>query len=160
MDGPGGQDFRKHSTTFRGPGSFQVKHGDGVPDEQPGIFLDSVNGDVVIRATNGRIRMEALDVDIKATGGDGERGNIILDANDKVLINAQTIACKSKVAAKFFSEKTVEIVGNNVLNMYGGFVDIADGSSAAVGSKGSKNRVTGILGTAWEIKMKLESLPF
>ena len=29
MDGPGGEDFRKHST-FRGPGSFQVKHGEGV----------------------------------------------------------------------------------------------------------------------------------
>ena len=158
MDGPGGKDFRKHSTTFRGPGSFQVKHGDGVPDEQPGIYLDAVNGDIVIRAANGRIRMEALDVDIRATGA-GDRGNIVLDANDKVIMNAQTISCNAKVAARFFSEKTVEVVGNNVLNMYGGFVDIADGSSTAVAGKGSKNPATGILGTAWEIKMKLESLP-
>lgn len=159
MDGPGGEDFRTHSTTFRGPGSFQVKHGEGVPDEQPGIYLDAVNGDIVIRAANGRIRMEALDVDIRATGGDGNRGNIILDANEKVIINAQTISCNAKASARFFSEKTVEVVGNNVLNMYGGFVDIADGSSAAEGTKGSKNPATGILGTAWEIKMKLESLP-
>ena len=156
MDGPGGQDFRTHSTTFRGPGSFQVKHGEGVPDEQPGIYLDAVNGDIVIRAANGRIRMEALDVDIRATGG-GERGNIVLDANDKVIMNAQTIACNAKVAARFFSEKTVEVVGNNVLNMYGGFVDIADGSSTALLGKGSKNPATGILGTAWEIKQKIES---
>lgn len=158
MDGPGGEDFRTHSTTFRGPGSFQVKHGDGVPDEQPGIYLDAVNGDIVIRAANGRIRMEALDVDIRATGA-GDRGNIVLDANDKVIMNAQTISCNAKVAARFFSEKTVEVVGNNVLNMYGGFVDMADGSSTAVAGKGSKNPATGILGTAWEIKMKLESLP-
>ena len=158
MDGPGGEDFRTHSTTFRGPGSFQVKHGEGVPDEQPGIYLDAVNGDIVIRAANGRIRMEALDVDIRATGS-GERGNIVLDANDKVIMNAQTIACNAKVAARFFSEKTVEIVGNNVLNMYGGFMDMADGSSAAAASKGSKNPATGILGTAWEIKMKLQNLP-
>ena len=157
MDGPGGEDFRTHSTTFRGPGSFQVKHGDGVPDEQPGIYLDAVNGDIVIRAANGRIRMEALDVDIRATGG-GERGNIVLDANDKVIMNAQTIACNAKVAARFFSEKTVEVVGNNVLNMYGGFVDMADGSSTAVAGKGSKNPATGILGTAWEIKQKIESV--
>jgi len=157
MDGPGGEKFRTHSTTFRGPGSFQVKHGDGVPDEQPGIYLDAVNGDIVIRAANGRIRMEALDVDIRATGA-GDRGNIVLDANDKVIMNAQTISCNSKVAARFFSEKTVEIVGNNVLNMYGGFVDIADGSSSAVAGKGSKNPTTGILGSAWEIKMKVESV--
>ncbi len=157
MDGPGGEDFRTHSTTFRGPGSFQVKHGDGVPDEQPGIYLDAVNGDIVIRAANGRIRMEALDVDIRATGA-GDRGNIVLDANDKVIMNAQTISCNAKVAARFFSEKTVEVVGNNVLNMYGGFVDMADGSSTAVAGKGSKNPATGILGTAWEIKQKIESV--
>ena len=154
MDGPGGEDFRTHSTTFRGPGSFQVKHGDGVPDEQPGIYLDAVNGDIVIRAANGRIRMEALDVDIRATGG-GERGNIVLDANEKVIINAQTIACNAKVAARFFSEKTVEIVGNNVLNMYGGFMDMADGSTSVIGSK---NKVTAIAGTVWEIQMKAKSV--
>ena len=159
MDGPGGVDSRTHSTTFRGPGSFSVKHGEGVPSGQPAIYLDAVSGDIVIRAANGRIRMEAIDVDIKATGGNGERGNIVLNANEKVLIEAPTIACNAKVAARFFSEKTVEVVGNNVLNMYGGFVDIADGSSTAVGGKGSKNPATGILGTAWEIKMKLESLP-
>ena len=159
MDGPGGVDSRTHSTTFRGPGSFSVKHGEGVPSGQPAIYLDAVSGDIVIRAANGRIRMEAIDVDIKATGGNGERGNIVLNANEKVLIEAPTIACNAKVAARFFSEKTVEVVGNNVLNMYGGFVEIADGSSAAVASKGSKNPATGILGTVWEIKMKLESLP-
>lgn len=157
MDGPGGQDFRTHSTTFRGPGSFQVKHGEGVPDEQPGIYLDAVNGDIVIRAANGRIRMEALDVDIRATGG-GERGNIVLDANDKVIMNAQTIACNAKVAARFFSEKTVEVVGNNVLNMYGGFVDIADGSSTAIIGKGSKNPLDPNKGTLWEKKMMLKSV--
>ena len=43
--------------------------------------------------------------------------------------------------------------------MYGGFVDMADGSSSAVAGKGSKNPTTGILGTAWEIKMKLQNLP-
>ena len=157
MDGPGGQDFRKHSTTFRGPGSFQVKHGDNVPSEQPGIYLDAVSGDIIIRASKGRIRMEALDVDIRATGA-GDRGNIVLDANDKVIMNAQTISCNAKVAARFFSEKTVEIIGNNVLNMYGGFMDMADGSSSAVAGKGSKNPTTGILGSAWEIKMKVESV--
>ena len=156
MDGPGGEDFRTHSTTFRGPGSFQVKHGDGVPDEQPGIYLDAVNGDIVIRAANGRIRMEALDVDIRATGA-GDRGNIVLDANDKVIMNAQTISCNAKVAARFFSEKTVEIVGNNVLNMYGGFMDMADGSTSVIGSK-TKVPVPPNGGTAWEAKMMLKSV--
>jgi hypothetical protein len=159
MDGPGGEDFRTHSTTFRGPGSFQVKHGDGVPNEQPGIYLDAVSGDIIIRAAKGRIRMEAIDVDIKATGSGG-RGNIVLDANEKVIINAQTISCNAKASARFFSEKTVEIVGNNVLNMYGGFMDIADGSSTALLGKGSKNPnpIGAFLGTSWETKMTIKSV--
>ena len=151
MDGPGGEKFRKHSTTFRGPGSFQVKHGDGVPEGEPGIFMDSVNGDIVIRAANGRIRLEAIDVDIKATGGDSDRGNVVIDANEKVIVNAQVVDIKGKAAAKFFSDKTCEVVGTNVLNMYGGFLDMADGSTSVVGSK---NPTTGVLGTLWEIQMK------
>ena len=38
MDGPGGEDFETHSTTC-GPGSFQVKHGDGVPENNLVSFL-------------------------------------------------------------------------------------------------------------------------
>ena len=146
LDGTG-KDHRKFGTICRSPGSFQVKAGDGVPDEQPGIYMDAVNGDIVIRAANGRIRMEALDITMKATDADNKRGNVIIDAQDKVMVIGQNISIISSVASKFFSEKTVELVGNNVLNIYGGFVDIAD---AATSTRGSKNPADPVLGTLWE----------
>jgi len=151
MDGDGGEDFRNGSTTCVGPGSFQVKHGEGVPDEQPAIYLDAKNGDVVIRAPNGRIRLEAIDIDLKASGSDGKRGNIVIDAQDKCIMNGQIIDCKAKLAAKFFSEKTVEVVGTGVLNMYGGMMDVADGATSL---KGSKNFTDPVLGTEWEKQMR------
>jgi len=151
MDGKFGEDFRNGSTTCRGPGSFQVKHGDGVPNGQPAVYIDAKNGDVVIRAPNGRIRLEAIDIDLKATGADSKRGNIVIDAQDKCIMNGQVIDCKAKLAAKFFSEKTVEVVGTNVLNMYGGFMDLADGATSV---KGSKNFIDPIQGTEWEKQMK------
>lgn len=154
MDGPGGEDFRKHSTTCRSPGAFQVMAGDGVPENQPGIFLDAENGDIVIRAANGRIRLEAIDIDIRANGADGNRGNVIVDANDAVIMNGQVIDCKAKAAAKFFSEKSCEIAGTTATNIYGGFIDMADGATSV---KGSKNPTTGVLGTAWEIRNKLNA---
>ena len=154
MDGPGGEDFRTHSTTCRSPGSFQVKAGEGVPDQQPGIFMDAINGDIVIRAANGRIRLEAIDVDIRASGSDGDRGNVIIDANDAVIANGQVVDVKAKASAKFFSEKSVEIAGTNVTNIYGGFIDMADGATSV---KGSKNPVDMALGTAWEIRNKLNA---
>ena len=77
LDGPGGEDFRKHSTTCRSPGSFQVMAGEGVPDNQPGIFLDAENGDIVIKRPMVVVRIEGIDVDIRYNGSDGKRGNII-----------------------------------------------------------------------------------
>lgn len=159
MDGPGGKKFRKHSTNFRGPGAFQVKHGKGVPNDEPAIFLDAENGDIVIRASNGRIRLEALDIDITATGGD-DRGNIQISATDKVITTGNIIDCKAVVAAKFFSNKSVEVCGESVLNMYGGFTEWADGATCLKGSKTATSQVpglgtiAGLLGTSWEQQMK------
>ena len=154
MDGPGGEDFRKHSITCRSPGAFQVKAGEGVPKNQPGIFLDAENGDIVIRAANGRVRIEGIDVDIRANGSDGKRGNVIIDANDAAIMKGQVVDVNAKASAKFFSEKSVEISGTTVVNIYGGFIDMADGATSV---KGSKNPATGVLGTAWEIRNKLNA---
>ena len=154
MDGPGGEDFRTHSTTCRSPGAFQVMAGEGVPDEQPGIFLDAENGDIVIRAANGRIRLEAIDIDIRANGADGDRGNVVIDANDAIIQNGQVVDVKAKASAKFFSEKSVEIAGTAVTNIYGGFIDMADGATSI---KGSKNPTDFVLGTAWEIRNKVNA---
>ena len=130
-----GDDTRKHGTIARSPGSFQVKAGDAVEEDNPAIYMDAVNGDIVIRAPAGRIRMEALNVDIIASGPDNENGVITLDANDKIVGRAQTIDMSSKVSTKIFSEKTVECIGHGILNIYGGFIDCADGATKRKGSK-------------------------
>ena len=152
LDGPGGEDFRKHSTTCRSPGSFQVMAGEGVPDEQPGIFLDAENGDIVIRAANGRVRIEAIDVDIRA-----QWCLMVTEVTSFLItilsLNGQVIDMKAETA-KFFSEKSCEISGTTVTNIYGGFIDMADGATSI---KGSKNPVSGVLGTAWEIRNKINA---
>jgi hypothetical protein len=79
--------------------------------------------------------MEAIDIDILATGQDNKKGTVSINGNEKVVIKAQTIDASSKVSSKFFSEKTVEVVGNGVLNIYGGMIDAADGATQVKGSK-------------------------
>lgn len=130
-----GDDTRKGGTILRCPGTFQVKSADNVEEGKVGIYLDSQNGDVVIRAPNGRIRMEAINIDIKASGPDNQNGSITMEANEKILIHSQTIDVSSKVSTKVFSEKTVECIGNGLLNIYGGFIDCADGGTNRRGSK-------------------------
>ena len=138
----GGDKGRENGTFCASPGSFQVKAGydlenesGGEENKNVGIYMDAVNGDIVIRAPSGRIRMEAVDIDIIATGQDNQHGSVNINGNEKIIIKAQTIDVSSKVSTKIFSEKTVECIGNGMLNIYGGFVDCADGATSVVASK-------------------------
>ena len=70
------------------------------------------------------------------------------------IMKGQVIDVNAKASAKFFSEKSVEIAGTTVTNIYGGFIDMADGATSI---KGSKNPVSGVLGTAWEIRNKINA---
>jgi len=130
-----GEDHRKHGTMLRSPGSFQVLAGDNVEKGKPGVYIDAISGDLVLRAPKGRVRIEGINVDIIASGSDNNNGNVTIEGNDKVIIRAQSIDVNSKVSTKIFSEKTVDVIGKAILNIYGGLVDCADGATEVNGSK-------------------------
>ncbi len=140
MDHTGGPE-RKHGTICRSKGSFKVKAGDNclvTPNNlanQAGIVLDSVSGDIIIKAPNGRIKLEAQDIQLIANGSTGSTGVITLDSNDKVVVNSKSIDMRAKESYKIFSEKTLDVVGNAIMNIYGGLVDMADGATKLKGSK-------------------------
>lgn len=134
-----GEPHRKNGTILRSTGSTQIKAGDDVNAGEPAVFIDAVNGDVVIRAPSGKVRIEGTDVELTATGFDGSTGNVNISANEKIILDAgQTVDVKSKVSTKIFSEKTVEVIGKAVLNLYGEIIDCADGASTSQAGKGSK----------------------
>jgi len=129
-----GEPHLKYGTVCRSPGSFQIKAGDNVPSGIPGIYFESVSGDIVIKA-NGRVRIEGENINLKATGGDGKNGVIDLSANEKIILDSQIVSISSKVSTKIFSENTLNVVGNGILNIYGGLIDAADGATSRNGSK-------------------------
>ena len=65
-------------------------------------MLEAKNGDIVIKASNGRIRMEALDVDIIAQGPNNERGTINIRSNESINLNSKSIVCNAKSLLDFF----------------------------------------------------------
>lgn len=150
-----GDKQRNNGTTCVSPGSFQVKAGydlgqgsSSQENQYTGIYMDAVNGDIVIRAPSGRIRLEAIDLDIVATGANNEKGTVNISANEKIIMKSQTIDASTKVSTKIFSEKTVDVIGSGLLNIYGGLVDVADGATQIKGSKGGtytneENNATG-----------------
>jgi len=131
-----GEPHRKHGTICRSPGSFQVKAGDNVTGDTPGVFIDAVSGDLVLRAASGRVRIEGVNIQLVATGSDGNNGNVEITANEKVIVKSQIIDLSSKVSTKVFSEKTVDVIGKAILDIYGGFVDVADGATSIKRSLG------------------------
>lgn len=127
---------RKGGTINRCPGTYQIISGTDVSKNIPGIFFEAESGDFVINVPKGRLRIAAENVDIRATGTGNEKGVIILDAKEKVIIKSPLINIDSTVSTQIFSEKTVECIGKGILNIYGGLIDCADGATKIKGSKG------------------------
>jgi hypothetical protein len=134
-----GKDHRKNGTIIRAPGSCQIKAGDNVGKGIPGVYVEAVSGDLVLRAPSGKVRIEGLDVEITATGGSNTRGNVNVTATEKIILNSdQMIDINAPVQVKIVSEKTVDVTGKTVLNLYGGFMSCADAAATAKTSLGPK----------------------
>ena len=134
----------KGSTKSFSPGTLTVKTGKDIvnyekdskePNNIPAIWCEAENGDIIIKAPHGKIRLEAEDVIINANGFDGKSGNIVLDSNDKITLKSQVIDINASVSTKIFSDKTVEVIGKGLMNIYGGLVDFADRTTKGKPSK-------------------------
>jgi len=138
-----GEDFRKDGTILRSPGSCVIRSGDNVGKGIPGVYIESVSGDLILRAPSGKVRIEGVDIELTANGYNGKTGNVNISANEKIILDAgQMIDIKAKVNVKIFSDKTVDVIGKSVLNIYGAFVQSVDAAAVSKTSKGSKGTVT------------------
>jgi hypothetical protein len=138
---------RKNGTVCRSTGTFQVKAGDKVKStstpENYGIVFEAVDGDILLSAPNGRVKIDAQNIELICERGfDGRNGTITLSANEKIILNSSSLYLKGSSSVKIFSNDTVNIIGKAILNVYGGLIDFADGSSTTLaagpkfGSKG------------------------
>ena len=141
MDSSGEKGARKNSTICRAAGPFKVEAGDECKistdnqENQAGIEMDAVSGDIILRAPKGKIRIEAQDIELVANGYNGRTGYIALDSNEKIIVKSKSVDIRATETAKFFSENKLDVVGNAIMNIYGGLVDMADGATSILGSK-------------------------
>jgi len=146
MDKSGGSrtNPRKGGTIFRGPGPFKIQHGDAVEKDIPGVYIDSGNGDLVLKS-QGRIRIEAQDIDLIATGGGGEHGVININANEKILANSKgSFNVRTNVDFQLHTNKTARIIGMGGLKLYGGNngPDLISSDEVALTANGSKGFIS------------------
>ena len=125
----------RQGTIVRCPGAFQVKSGDLVGAGIPGVYIESGNGDIVLKSA-GRIRIEAEDIDILATGSGNKNGVVNIEGNTVVAARSDRIHVEGKSKTFIFSDGTTELIGNSLVNLYGKSIEMLDSTSGFRGSTG------------------------
>ena len=142
------EDGSKGSTSIVCPGTLTAltgkdivnyPEGSDTPRDLPAIYYEAENGDIILTAPRGKIKIAAEAIEIIAKGSDGRTGVININADDKIILDSQIIDLQSKVSTKIFSEDTVHLIGKSLLNIYGGLADFADGTTKHRRSKLSED---------------------
>ena len=113
--------------------------GSDTPRDLPAIYYEAENGDIILTAPRGKIKIAAEAIEIIAKGSDGKTGVVDISADDKINLKAQIIDVNSTASTKIFSENTVHVIGKSLLNIYGGLADFADGTTKHRRSKLSED---------------------
>ena len=128
---------RKGWTTSLSPGNFQVQCGEKKEEAEDSMILNAINGNIIICATNGKIRLQATDIELIAVGEGSSKGNIRLDATENISTNSKSFKINSVNSLSFNSPSNMTIAANGVLTLYG---SVIRGVTDACAVKDSKNR--------------------
>lgn len=109
-------------TTIMSPGNFQVECGSNKQESDDSCIINAKNGNIDIIATNGKIRLQATDIELVAVGGTGDKGNIIMTATESISADAKKIILSSKINTKIMSAGITEVIGNSCLKLYGSII--------------------------------------
>ena len=114
---------RKGWTTMNAPGAFQINAGEDLIQinegggegrknkvEQNCIFMNAENGDITIRARNGKLRLEGLDIEMVASGNSPE-GVCWVRANETLKLDGKNITIDGKQSYKLISTGLLTIGG-------------------------------------------------
>ena len=126
---------REGWTVSTSPGAFEVECGSKMEEAENSVIITAVNGDVSIKATNGKIRLQGTDIELVAMGEGQTKGNIKLTSSENVIVESKKVLVTAKTMYKIATPGTGQMVANGVLEMYG---SIIRGVTDAVASKDSK----------------------
>ena len=133
---------RKGWTTSLSPGNFQVQCGEKKEEAEDSMILNALNGNILICASNGKIRLQATDIELIAVGEGSSKGNIRLDATENISTNSKSFKINSVNSLSFNSPSNMEICANGVLTLYGSIIrGVTDACAVKDSKNGNKQKV-------------------
>ena len=105
-DGP-----RTGYTLMSAPGSTFIHSGEDLEQQQEAIMILAKNGDIHLKATNGKIKLEALDIELIANGN-APQGVIWANAYETLKLDSKNVTIDGK--------QSLKIMTSGLLTMRGG----------------------------------------
>jgi hypothetical protein len=128
--------IRKGWTMIRNPGVFEIKCADTVKKGDIGGYVSVENGDLVLRAPNGRIRIQAVDIDLRADGINEKTGYINIESNNVVSVKTGQFKVTAQNGINLFSPQAINIATNAALSLTSNFISGFTSASNIFGGKG------------------------
>ena len=126
---------RKGHTIMNSPGDTVIKAGEKNVESQTTIYVEAVNGDIVLNARNGKIRMNAKDIELTASGETGNKGNVTVTATENIKLESKKFLVNASNFLRLSSPGTVELGANSGMIIYASLIR---GVTDAVAIKDSK----------------------
>ena len=133
---------RQGWTTLNSPGATMIHSGEDLVElddssttsktEKEAFVVIAENGDIQLKAANGKIRIEALDIEFVATGN-APAGQFWVSANESIKLDSKNITIDGKQSTKILTTGLMTISGGLAMSI---FAPIIGGVSAATVSKG------------------------
>jgi uncharacterized protein (DUF2345 family) len=119
---------RKGCTQITAPGRISIQSGEDKVEAEDTLFIHAFNGNIDIVASNGKIRMQATDIEMVAVGSDGTKGNINITASENLNLKAEKMYLNAQSLCKLASTGIVEMTASSCLKMYSSVIrGVSDG---------------------------------
>jgi hypothetical protein len=93
--------------------------GDNMKEAEDSCLIEARNGNIIIKASNGKIRMEATDIEMVTTGEGETKGNVKITSSENIILNCKKLQTNSSVYTKLCSAGDFETAANGVMSIYG-----------------------------------------
>ena len=103
-------------TLMSAPGATFIETGDDLTQEQIGVMILSKNGDINIKATKGKIKLEALDIELIANGN-APQGVIWANAYETLKLDSKNVTIDGKQSCKIMTSGLMTIRGSLGMQM-------------------------------------------
>jgi uncharacterized protein (DUF2345 family) len=130
---------RKGSTQITAPGRISIQSGEDKEEAEDTLFINALNGNICIIASNGKIRLQGIDIELVAVGEGGSKGNIQITAAENIKLDAEQIHMNGKSVVKMVTPGTMEMAANSCLKMYASVIrGVSDGCASQDCKNGGK----------------------